>query len=195
MILFSGNLLLRAKISSIMAKLCARLGFPSQYGRDRPCAKITMKRAGKVVNSSLSATHGFLTGFGRAGLLAGLLWMMPATTFAQAMDAIDVQQRGPDAEILIRFATQVLYMRHNPPGEGQSLRIYLRLVGPGLQEGDLIPESRRSYPVAPAPGATIRFPESDGSLSVSFDQATRFSVRPGPDGRSISIVIPAKPGG
>jgi hypothetical protein len=154
-----------------------------------------MKRVGKVVNSSLSAAYGFLMGFGRAGLLAGLLTMMPATALAQAMDTIDVQQRGPGAEILIRFATQVLYMRHNPPSEGQSVRIYLRLVGPGLQEGDLIPDSRRSYPVAPAPGATIRFPESDGSLSVSFDQATRFSVRPGSDGRSISIMIPAKPGG
>lgn len=195
MILFGGNLLLHAKISSIFANLSAQIRFPSRYEKNRTRAKITMKQVVKVVNRSLSAACGLLTRFGRVGALAGLFTMMPATALAQAMDAIEVQQRGPDAEILIRFATQVLYMRHNPPSEGQSVRIYLRLVGPGLQEGDLIPESLRSYPLAPAPGATIHFPEPDGSLSVSFDHATRFSVRPGSDGRSISIVIPAKPGG
>ena len=140
---------------------------------------------------------------GRISLKAAA-WLVQAVALAplflasaqgQALDSVDVQQRDTGAEIIIRFATQILYLRHNPLAEGRSVRIYLRLVGIGLQEGDLAPDSRRLAASGPAPAATIRFPEPDGSASVSFEQATRFSVRPGADGRSISILIPANPGG
>jgi hypothetical protein len=115
-----------------------------------------------------------------------------ASAHGQALDAVEVQPRGANAEITIRFASQILYLRHNPLEEGRSVRIYLRLVG--LQEGDLAPDAKRVAAMGPAPAATIRFPEPDGALSVAFDQSTRFSVRPGSDGRSIGILIPAKPG-
>jgi hypothetical protein len=118
-----------------------------------------------------------------------------ASAHGQALDAVDVQQRGSNAEIIIQFATQILYLRHNPFDEGRSVRIYLRVVGAGPRESDLTPDRRRLAASGPAPAATISFPEPDGALSITFDQFTRFSVRPSSDGRSIVIMIPAKPGG
>jgi len=101
--------------------------------------------------------------------------------------------RGADAEITIRFASQLLYLRHFPPEQGQSLRIYLRLTGSPAGGIEQLPGTRVLPARGPAPAASIRFPESDNSLSVTFDKATRYTVRPGDDGRSISILIPAKP--
>ncbi|MBE0626062.1 MAG: hypothetical protein IH606_14750 [Burkholderiales bacterium] len=124
-----------------------------------------------------------------------LMAMTLATAHGQALDAVDVKQREADVEIILRFSTQIQYVRHNPLEQGQSLRIYVRLVGVGLKPGDLAPSTRRTPPHGPAPAAVIRFPEHDGAVSIAFDQSTRFSVRPGSDGRSISILIPARPDG
>ena len=152
--------------------------------------KITMKNTNSIGKKSLKAIVQFV----RAVTLASVALLLAPVAYGQALDAVDVQPRGSDAEITIRFATPVLYMNHNPREEGRSVRIYLKLVGPGLQDGDLAPDNRRVPAIGSAPAVTVMFPESDGSLSVSFDRSTRYSVRPGQDGRSISILIPAKPG-
>jgi hypothetical protein len=149
-----------------------------------------MKTTIRIGNMSL----GWMAQFVRAALALATLAFASAAQ-GQALDVAEVQLRGADTEITIRFATQILYLRHNPREEGRSVRIYLRLVGIGLQESDLTPDSRRLPPLGSAPAATVSFPEPDGALSVTFDQSTRFSVSPGTDGRSISIVIPARPGG
>jgi hypothetical protein len=121
--------------------------------------------------------------------------MTLASAHGQALDAVDVKEGEADVQIVLRFSTQIQYVRHNPLEQGPSLNIYLRMVGVGLRPGDLAPSTRRIPPHGPAPAAVIRFPEPDGSVSIAFDQSTRFSVRPGSDGRSISILIPAKPDG
>jgi hypothetical protein len=153
--------------------------------------KITMKNTNSIGKKSLIAIARRMKSF----VLAMLTFMVAPAAYAQVLDAVDVQQRGADAEIVIRFANPVLYLRHNPLEEGRSVRVYLKLVGVGMQDGDLAPDSRRLPATGSAPAATIMFPESDGALSVSFDRSTRFSVRPGADGRSISILIPSKAGG
>lgn len=121
--------------------------------------------------------------------------MAAPVAHAQALDSVDVQARGDDAEIVMRFAAPILYLRHNPLKEGRSLRVYFRFVGVGAQEVDLTPYASRLRAFGPAPGARVSFPEPDGSVSVTFDEATRFSVRPNADGRSISVLIAGKPGG
>jgi hypothetical protein len=151
----------------------------------------TMKSTNRIGTSSI----GRIARFFRVAILSIPISLLASVADGQALDGVDVQQRGADTEISIRFATQVLYLRHNPLETGQSVRIYLRVVGIGLQDSDMTPDSRRLGAFGSAPAATIRFPEPDGALSISFDQATRFGVRPSPDGRSISILIPAKSGG
>jgi hypothetical protein len=120
--------------------------------------------------------------------------MSASAVYGQGLDTAEIQRRGADAEITVRFVTQLLYLRHCPPEEGLSVRIYLRFTGIRAGEIERLPGTRILPALGPAPASTIRFPESDGSLSVVFDKSTRYSVRPGDDGRSITILIPAKPG-
>ncbi len=112
----------------------------------------------------------------------------PSASHAQAIDSMDLQRRGTgEAEIVIRFSTQVQYLRHAPRDVGNSVRIYVLLTGGGLQPSDLLPQSKRLPREDSLPQATVSFPELDNSVLVSFDQSVRFSVTPGPDGRSILV--------
>ena len=113
----------------------------------------------------------------------------------QALDSVDVQRRANEVEITVRFATQVQYLRHAPPDFGKSLRIYLRLSGFGIQESDIRPETKRPPKTEGVPQFTVSYPELDGAMLIAFDQPIRFTVRPGSDGRSISILVPVLPGG
>jgi hypothetical protein len=133
--------------------------------------------------------------FLRSAVLATVALLLVPAAQAQALDAVEVQQLGADAEIIVRFATSILYMNHNPQEEGKSVRVYLKLVGVGMQESDLAPDTRRVPAAGSAPAATVMFPEPDGSLSIGFDRTTRFKVSPGSDGRSIRILVPARTGG
>ncbi|MBE0626127.1 MAG: hypothetical protein IH606_15075 [Burkholderiales bacterium] len=126
-------------------------------------------------------------------LVALAILLSASAAHGQALDTAEIQKRGADAEITIRFVTQLLYLRHCPPEEGSSVRIYLRLTGGRTGELEQLPGTRILPALGPAPAANIRFPESDNSLSVTFDKSTRYSVRPGADGRSIVLLIPAKP--
>jgi hypothetical protein len=127
-------------------------------------------------------------------LLALLLLIAAGLARGQVLDSVEVQRRGDKAEISIRFAAQVQYLRHVPLDSGSLLRIYLRLVGPGIQESDVTPESRRFPRNGLVPQFTVRFPEPDGALLITFDQPVQFVVRPGADGRSITITVPVIPG-
>ena len=116
-------------------------------------------------------------------------------SYGQAIDSVDVERIGNEAEITIRFITQIQYLRHAPTDSGKSLRIYLRLTGPGIQESDLIvPGTTRLPKTAYLAQFSVTFPESDRALLIAFDQSTRYIVRPKPDGRSIGIRVPVLPG-
>lgn len=149
-------------------------------------------RSTNSIASMARKSLGTLAPLARAALMTTLA--LASTAHGQALDAVDVQARGADTEITLRFTTPILYLRHNPLEQGRSVRIYLRYAGIGPQDSDLMPQTRRLAAYGPAPAASIRFPETDGALSITFDQSTRFSVRPRADGRSIIVVIPAGPG-
>lgn len=153
---------------------------------------ITKKSMNQSGRKSLKTSLKAIALLFRAAVLTA---MTLASAHGQALDAVEVKQREADVEIVLRFSTQIQYVRHNPLEQGRSLRIYVRVVGVGLRPGDIAPSTQRIPPHGPAPAAVIRFPEQDGAASITFEQSTRFSVRPGPDGRSISILIPAKPDG
>lgn len=112
----------------------------------------------------------------------------------QLVAGVDVQRRGKDAEISLRFAVPVTLLRHAPGDAGSSLRLYLESSEPqvrpprGFKEALRVPENDL------VPGLTLTFPEADGALLMAFDRATRFTVSAAPDGRRIAIVVPALPG-
>jgi hypothetical protein len=112
---------------------------------------------------------------------------------AQLIDSVDVQRRGNEAAITIRFTTQVQYLRHAPLDFGAALRIYTQLTRPAVQENDLGQESQRLPETDLVPRFTLTYPEADGALSIAFDRPTRFTARGGDDGRSIVLLLPVLP--
>ena len=127
-------------------------------------------------------------------LIAVAATVISESVFAQAIDRVDVTRLNGNAEITIRFITQIQYLRHTPLDSGKTLRIYVRLTGSGIQPNDLIPETSRVPKSEFVPRFSVAFPEPDGAMLIIFDQPTRFVVRPNADARSISVVLPVTPG-
>ena len=110
---------------------------------------------------------------------------------AQIIDRVDVTRSGPEAEIQIRFTTVVQYLRNFPASEGEFLRINLQVTGTGdLSSGRVLLESRTPPTGGLVPAFTVSWPEEGNSLGLRFAQPIRFRVRPGADGRSISVYVP-----
>lgn len=117
-----------------------------------------------------------------------IMAMSPA--HGQALDSVEVISRNNTTEIIVHFALRLQYLRHAPVDYGKSVRIYLQVVGIGLQPEDLMPATKILQKTDRSPRMTITFPEIDNSLLVNFDEPVRYAIRPGPDGRSILILLP-----
>ena len=130
--------------------------------------------------------------FLRAIFLTPVLLLVARTARAQILDSVDVQEgEGPRSQILVRFTTPVQYLRHTPPDSGTTLRIFVQLLGPGIQPEDLMPMTLRYRGSKHVPPFSVSYPETDNALVVSFAREVRFSVGPGPDNRSILIAVTA----
>jgi hypothetical protein len=112
----------------------------------------------------------------------------------QLVAGVDVQRRGKDAEISLRFAVPVRLLRHAPGDAGSSLRLYLEASEPQVRPPPGFKEALRVPENDLVPRLSLTYPESDGALLMAFDRSTRFTVRAAPDGRRIVIVVPAFPG-
>lgn len=122
-----------------------------------------------------------------------LVLCIPMSALAHIIERIEVQRAGDEAEIVIRFETQVQYLRHSPVNEGSKLNIYFNVTGidtdpTGGIEEKMIPKGELLS------GATFRYPVPDSSLLVEFPASTTFRVREGSDARSISIFVPITAG-
>jgi len=133
----------------------------------------------------------------QCGLRAFLAFCtIAATSFAhgQALDSVVVVSRDDQTELIVHFLPRVQYLRHAPVDYGKSVRIYLQFVGLGVEARDyLLPVTKHLPKTENSPHVTISYPEPDRSLLLSFEAPVRYAVRPGPDGRSISILLTAKP--
>jgi len=148
-----------------------------------------------ALNALVSRRHSLRTSGARA-VLATCALLAAGVTRAQLLDSVDVHSKGDNAEIVVRFATPVQYLRHAPPAAGRTLRVYLQLTGGmGIQPGDLLPATLRPPKNDLVPKFTVTFPDSGNALMIEFDRETRFSIQPGADGRSISIQVPSSPAG
>jgi predicted double-glycine peptidase len=135
-----------------------------------------------------------MTRFSR--VLAAVLVCVGCTTGAHAqtpraelIDGIDIERRGNEALIHIRFRVPIQYSRHTPADSGDSLRIYPGLTGAtnGTSRGMLrLPETDM------VPQFIVTYPESDDALLIEFDRPTHFEVAP--DTHNITITVPVLPG-
>ena len=114
---------------------------------------------------------------------------VPLSAWAHIIDRVEVQRAGDEAEVIIRFDTQVQYQRHSPLNTGSKLNIFFKVVGVDTDPTGLIEETTIPHGELFS-GATFRYPEPDSSLLVNFPASTTFRVRQGNDGRSISIFVP-----
>jgi hypothetical protein len=149
-----------------------------------------------IGNTALNALVGRKHSLRALSVVAACALFAASVAHAQLLDGVDIHPKGNDAEIVVHFATPVQYVRHAPLAAGKTLRVYLQLTGgAGIQPGDLLPATLRPPKNDWVPKFTVTFPESGNALTIEFDRHTRFSVQPGADGRSISVLVPSSSSG
>lgn len=130
--------------------------------------------------------------FARFALVLSLL--TSAHAFAAVMDTIDVARVGDQAEITVRFTTEIQYIRHTPGNEGKFLRVFFRITQAGFSESELMQEVRRSPKSDLIPAFTVAYPELVNGMLITFAKTTKYIVRPGDDNRSIVVMVPLPTG-
>ena len=67
--------------------------------------------------------------------LTGLLvaaFLMAANAHANVIDSIEIARLADQAQVTIRFTTEIQYLRHGPEDEGKFLRVFFRVTKPGF---------------------------------------------------------------
>jgi len=137
------------------------------------------------------AIHGTVRAF-----LAFCTLVATGLAHGQALDSVEIVTRDDQTELIVHFLPRVQYLRHAPVDYGKSVRVYLQFVGPGVEARDyFVPVTKHLAKTEHSPHVTISYPEPDKSLLIIFDAPARYIVRPGKDGRSISILLIAAPKG
>ena len=117
------------------------------------------------------------------------------------MDYVDTSVEPDWAQMRIHLTMPVNYARHFPKEHGQLLQIFFTINGMDAYNLSLR-EEVRNVPATPVlPGATITYDppislnlqRDMSTLSVRFDRAVNYDVRPGDDRRSIVIYLPVVP--
>lgn len=131
----------------------------------------------------------------RFAFMGGLVFGGIGQAEAELIDRVEVRKAGQEAEIVIRFESQVQYQRHAPLTNGALLQVFLSLPGGSFTTNSALRETLTQA----APGLlrpfTLTYPDLNGALSIRFDAKTSWRVRPGADQYSLSIFVPidAKP--
>lgn len=147
-----------------------------------------VEMAGRISTKSLiSAT---MAKFAR--VILAVCFLTSANAFAAIIDSIDVVRVGNQAEVTIRFATEIQYLRHVPDDEGKFLRIFFRVTKPGFSESEIMQEVRRSPKNDVISPFTVAYPELVNGMLITFSRKTRYAVRAGEDSRSVVIMVPAE---
>jgi len=108
---------------------------------------------------------------------------------AHVIDRIEINHVGDEAEIHVLFDVRIQYLSEASLNNGE-IHVFLNLLEADPDRDQLVPEAMDSPPTDIAPHFTVAYPGLDSSLIVRFDKAVNYRVRPGNDGRSISIFTP-----
>ncbi len=107
---------------------------------------------------------------------------------AHVIDRIEINHAGDEAEIQIQFDMKIQYLREASLNNNE-IHVFIKLLEAD-PDPSLVPEAMESPPSEIAPHFTVRFPELDSSVAITFDEKVAYRVQPGKDGRSISIFTP-----
>lgn len=125
-------------------------------------------------------------------LCIGLL--LSGSVSANVIEAIDINRVDDNAQIVIRFGSEIQYLRHGPENEAKFLRVFFRVVKPGFLESEIMQETLRSPPSDLVPRFKVSYPELINGMLISFDKPVRYTLVPGGDARSIVITVPLPDG-
>ena len=112
------------------------------------------------------------------------------TAQAHVIDRIDINRVGDEAEIHIQFDVRIQYLREASLKNGE-IHVFIQLLEADPDSTSLLPEAKDSPPTDITPHFSVAYPGLDSSLTIKFDNEVSYRVRPGNDGRSISIFTPA----
>lgn len=113
-----------------------------------------------------------------------------STAQAHVIDRIDVNHVGDEAEIHIQFDVRIQYLREASLKNGE-IHVFMQLLEADPDGTSLLPEAKDSPPTDITPHFSVAYPGLDSSLTIKFDNEVSYRIRPGSDGRSISIFTPA----
>lgn len=130
----------------------------------------------------------------RAIFLLCLGLLSAGSVSAAIIESIDITQVDDNAQVVIRFGSEIQYLRHGPEHEAKFLRVFFRVVKPGFVESEVMQETFRSPPSDLVPRFKLSYPELINGMLISFDKPVRYSLSPGGDARSIVITIPLPEG-
>lgn len=144
-----------------------------------------------IVNSVLQAIQNLVRNIAWLAVALLLAGIAVSPAHAQVIDSIEINQTGDEAEIQIQFISRIQYVRQAPLKNGD-IRLYFNLRDVDASDPRLIPETKKSPRSDLVPPFTITYPELDGSLTLRFGKVKmwNYKVRPGNDGRSLSIITP-----
>jgi tetratricopeptide (TPR) repeat protein len=112
------------------------------------------------------------------------------TSQAHVIDRIEINRVGDEAEIHVQFDVRIQYLREASLKNGE-IRVYIQLLEADPDSISLVPEAKDSPLSDITPHFSVAYPGLDSSLTIKFDNEVSYRVRPGGDGRSISIFTPA----
>jgi hypothetical protein len=105
---------------------------------------------------------------------------------AHVIDRIDINRVGDEAEIHIQFDVRIQYLREASLKNGE-IHVFIQLLEADPDSTSLLPEAKDSPPTDITPHFSVAYPGLDSSLTIKFDKEVSYRVRPGNDGRSISM--------
>ncbi len=124
-------------------------------------------------------------------LLLILLLTYAAISKAEYLSQIELIQSESSNDFVIHFDKNLLFEKNTPLNEGKVLFIRLRFMDtrPLAEQRAFIEETLRVKRSDALPGVSVSYANNDNQLVVTFTQSTKYSVRPGDDGRSIIISL------
>lgn len=125
-----------------------------------------------------------------ARFIVALSLLATVNAFAAVIDTVEIARVGDQAEVTIRFTTEIQYTRHTPGDRGKFLRIFFRVTKPGFSESEVMQEVRRSPKNDLIPPFTVAYPELVNGMLITFAKTTQYIVRAGEDNRSVVIMVP-----
>lgn len=111
---------------------------------------------------------------------------------ANVLEELLVQPGKSDNVVRIRFNARIHFVRYAAADNSSAVQVYFQIVE-GKEQQLRVEESLRSKAAASLPGLAVTFPPQPGvqtkRLLIKFTRRTEVVVRPGPDGRSLDIVL------